>query len=76
MRKPWDDTDSRTARARLAFHDGSLKGRFNMLDNPMPYDPAGTVVAVIVDVKRQPVIRCALSRQQAKNLATKLMECL
>lgn len=76
MRKLWDDPEARQAKARQMFHDGSLKGRFNMLDGPMPYDPDGTVVAVIVDVRRQPVIRCALNHQQAKNLATKLMECL
>ena len=64
------------AMARQMFHEGALKGRFNMVDSPMPYDPADTVLAVIIDVKREPVIRCALNRHQVKNLAAKLIEAL
>lgn len=76
MRKPWLDPDERRRLARVAFHDNRLSGRVNMLDAPQPYDPDGTVVAVIVDVKRERVIRCALNRNQAKNLAAKLMEAI
>ncbi|HPT28702.1 MAG TPA: hypothetical protein PLZ95_19940 [Bryobacteraceae bacterium] len=76
MARQFEDPETRQEQARLMFHDGCLKGRFNMLDSPMPYDPAGTVVAVIVDVKRERVIRCALNRNQAKNLAAKLMEAI
>lgn len=77
MPKLWDDHDTRTRRAHTAFHVGSLKGILNQVDGPQPYDPPGTVVAVIIDVDRRfPMIRCALTRQQAKNLAGKLMECM
>lgn len=76
MARVFEDPEARQAKARQMFHDGSLKGRLNMVDSPMPYDPAGTVLAVIVDVRRDRIIRCALNRQQAKNLATKLMEAM
>lgn len=76
MTKHWEDVDTRTKRAQMAFHGDRINGHVNMVDGPMPYDPEGTVLAVIVDVKRERLIRCALSRQQAKNLASKLMECL
>lgn len=76
MPKLWDDHDTRTQRAHLMFHVNRINGYVNMIDAPQPYDPDGTVVAVIVDVKRERVIRCALNRQQAKNLASKLMEAL
>lgn len=76
MRKAWMDPDERKRRANIAFHDNRLSGRVNMLDAPQSYDPEGTVVAMIVDVMHQRVIRCALSRSQAKNLAAKLMEAL
>ena len=76
LKKRWEDPETRIAKAKLAFHDARVSGYVNMLDGPMPYDPEGTAIALIVDVRREHVIRCALSRQQAKNLAAKLMECL
>lgn len=74
MPKRYEDPDLSMARARLAFHEGSTKGVINMVDGPREYDPAGTVVVVIVDMTVNSFVRCALSRQQAKNLASKLME--
>lgn len=76
MSKRWQDADERKRLASLAFHGNRVNGYVNMLDAPQPYDPDGTVVAMIVDVKRERVIRCALDRHQEKNLVTKLMECL
>lgn len=77
MPKHYEDREISAQRAYAAFHVGSLKGILNQVDSPQPYDPAGTVVAVIIDVDRRfPMIRCALTRQQAKNLAGKLMECM
>ena len=76
MPKFFEDPDTRASRARMLFHGNRINGYVNMVDAPMPYDPEGTVVAVIIDVKRERVIRCALTRQQAKNLAGKLMECM
>lgn len=75
-RKAWLDPDERRRLAKVAFHDNRISGRVNMLDAPQAYDPDGTVVAMIVDVMHQRVIRCALNRSQAKNLASKLMEAL
>lgn len=75
MPKRFEDQELSAQRAHMAFHIGSAKGILNMVDSPQAYDPAGTVVAVIIDVDRRfPMIRCALTRQQAKNLAGKLME--
>ena len=74
MPKYFEDPHTRQNRARQLFHGNRINGYVNMIDSPMPYDPEGTVVAVIVDVKRERIIRCALNRQQAKNLASKLME--
>lgn len=77
MPKQFVDQELSAQRAHLAFHVSSAKGILTMVDSPQPYDPAGTVVAVIIDVDRSmPMIRCALTRQQAKNLAGKLMECM
>lgn len=76
MPKGFQNPEQHAALARAALHAQRINGYVNQLDAPQPYDPEGTVIAVIVDVKRERPIRCALNRHQVKNLAAKLIEAL
>lgn len=72
-----DDIDRRTVEAKLEFHENRRSGVISMLDSPQSYDKQGTVVALIVGVRNEGIVRCALSQHQALALASQLIrECM